>query len=129
MYAPRLAAQDAQLASMQVQSEAAGIPGLPKEVSARASQLIAQWRQSGVNYPASDALNFALGEYQRGQLFKAAPVAGYDPRNAAPLGVIPGYAPTPQTTVARALPNNFEQLSRAQQIAALEANGELDRPL
>ncbi len=129
MYAPRLAAQDAQLAAMAVHSEAAAIPNLPREVSARAAQLAAQWRQAGINYPPGDALNFALGEYQRGQLVKAAPVVGYDPRNAMPQTVIPGFSPAPQTQQARALPNNFEQLNRAQQNAALDAAGIADRPM
>ena len=129
MYAPRLAAQDAQLAAMAVHSEAAAIPNLPKEVSSRAAQLAAQWRQAGINYPPGDALNFALGEYQRGQLVKAAPVVGYDPRNAMPQNVIPGYTPPPQTQAPRALPNNFEQLNRAQQNAALEAAGIADQPM
>lgn len=129
MYAPRLAAQDAQLAAMAVQSEAAGIPNLPKEVSARAAQLAAQWRQAGINYPPGDALNFALGEYQRGQLVKAAPVAGYDPRNAMPAGVIPGVPPPVTMPQQRALPSNFDQLNRAQQNAAMEAAGIADQPM
>lgn len=128
MYAPRLAAQDAQLAGMAVHSEAANIPNLPKEVAARAAQLAAQWRQAGINYPPGDALNFALGEYQRGQLVKAAPVVGYDPRNAMP-GVTPGYTPAPPQAHSRALPSNFDQLNRAQQNAALDASGSLDQPL
>ena len=128
LYAPQFAQQAAQIAGFAVQSEAAAIPGLPREVAARAAQLAAQWRSAGINYPPGDAINFALGEYQRGQLAKAAPVAGYDPRNAGVPSVTQGYTPQPQTQ-ARALPSNFDQLSRTQQNAALEANGVLDQPL
>lgn len=128
-YEPMFANQSAQLAAMTAQAEAAAIPGLPKEVSQRAAQLAAEWRRAGINYPTSDAINFALGEYQRGQLLKAAPVAGYDPARAAPFNVTPGYTPAPPAPRQNALPANFDQLSRDQQNAALEASGVLDQAL
>ena len=126
-YEPMFAQQAAQMAGYAVQAEAANIKGLPPEVTQRAAVLAADWRAKGLPFPVGDAINFALGEYQRGQLSKAAAVVGYDPRTQPPA-VIPGYTPVPQTQ-ARALPQNFEQLNRAQQIAALEASGVLDAPL
>lgn len=128
-YAPMFAQHAAQLAGMQVQAEAAAIPNLPKEVSQRASQLAAQWRQAGLNFPPGDALNFALGEYQRGQLVKAAPVMGYNPAAQGVHSVTPGFTPAPPASQSKALPSNFDSLNRAQQYAALDASGALDEPL
>lgn len=125
-YAPMFAQQAAQIAGFAVQAEAAALPGLPKEVTNRAAQLAAQWRSQGLQFPPGDAINFALGEYQRGQLMRAAPVAGYNPAVQQP-SVTPGYAPQPAATT-RALPANFEQLNRQQQQAALEAAGVGDQP-
>lgn len=126
-YEPMFAQQAAQMAGYAVQAEAANIKGLPPEVTQRAAVLAADWRSRGIQLPVGDAINFALGEYQRGQLSKAAAVTGYDPRTQAP-GTIPGFTPPPQTQV-RALPQNFDQLNRSQQNAALEAAGILDAPL
>lgn len=125
-YAPMFAQQAAQIAGFAVQAEAAALPGLPKEVTNRAAQLAAQWRSQGLQFPPSDAINFALGEYQRGQLMRAAPVAGYNPAVQQP-SVTPGYAPQPAATT-RALPPNFDNLTRQQQQAALEAAGVGDQP-
>lgn len=128
-FAPMIAQQAAQLASMTVQAEAAALPNLPREVVQRAQQLAAGWRQSGLNFPPSDALNFALGEYQRGQLLKAAPVMGYNPNAPAVLpNIVPGYAPAPPTTRQVALPSNFDSLDRQRQNALLEQAGALDDP-
>lgn len=127
-YAPQFAHQAAQLAAMTAQAEAAAIPGLPKEVSARAAQLAAEWRRAGINYPTSDAINFALGEYQRGQLIKAAPVTGYNPAAQTPYTVTPGFTPAYTPPRQNALPANFDQLNPAQQNAALDASGALDEP-
>lgn len=124
-FAPMFAQQAAQLAAMTVQTEAAALPNVPKEVVQRAQQLAAGWRQQGLSFPPSDALNFALGEYQRGQLLKAAPVMGYNPALVSP-GVTPGFNPAPAAPRAAALPANFEQLNRAQQNAYLEQSGALD---
>lgn len=128
-YAPMFAQHAAQLAGMQVQAEAAAIPNLPKEVQQRAATLAAQWRQAGLNFPPGDALNFALGEYQRGQLLKAAPVMGYNPAAQQPTNVTPGFIPTPAAPRSNALPANFDSLSRAQQNQLLESSGILDQPL
>jgi hypothetical protein len=129
-YAPIFAQQAAQIAGFAVQAEAARVPGLPKEVSDRAANLAATWRSQGLNFPPGDAINFALGEYQRGQLLKAAPVLGYNPAAALPTQVPPGFVPPPPSAQARStLPSNFDQLSRSQQNAALEASGALDQPL
>lgn len=126
-YAPMFAQQAAQMAGYAVQAEAANIKGLPAEVTQRAAILAADWRSRGINLPVGDAINFALGEYQRGQLTKAAAVSGYDPSRQPPA-TIQGFTPAPQTQT-RALPQNFDQLNRAQQNAALEAAGILDAPL
>lgn len=131
-YQPLFAQQAAQLAGFAVQAEAAAIPNLPKEVRDRAAQLASNWRAQGLNFPPGDALNFALGEYQRGQLLKAAPVAGYNPAAAAQGAhgnVTPGFAPPPPAAKASALPSNFDSLSRAQQLAALDAAGVGDQPI
>lgn len=125
-YAPMFAQQAAQIAGFAVQAEAAALPGLPKEVTNRAAQLAAQWRSQGLQFPPSDAINFALGEYQRGQLMRAAPVAGYNPA-VQPSPVIPGFTPQ-QAATTRALPPNFDNLTRQQQQAALEAAGVGDQP-
>jgi hypothetical protein len=123
-YAPMFAQQAAQIAGFAVQQEAAAIPGLPKEVTNRAAQLAANWRAQGLQFPPGDALNFALGEYQRGQLLRAAPVMGYNP-GATPYApaVTPGFVPAPSVPKQSALPANFDNLSRSQQNAALEAAG------
>lgn len=130
-YAPMFAQQAAQLAGFAVQAEAAAIPNLPKEVKDRAAQLASNWRSQGLNFPPGDALNFALGEYQRGQLLKAAPVAGYNPAAAAAAqqNVTPGFTPPTPAPRTTALPSNFENLSRSQQLAALDAAGVGDLPL
>lgn len=127
-YAPMFAQQAAQIAGFAVQAEATAIPGLPKEVTNRAAQLAAQWRSQGLNFPPGDAINFALGEYQRGQLVRAAPVAGYNPAAPQAASVTPGFIPQPATTT-RALPSNFENLNRTQQQAALDAAGVGDQPI
>lgn len=127
-FAPMIAQQAAQLASFSVQAEAAQLPNLPKEVVQRASQLAAGWRQAGLNYPPSDALNFALGEYQRGQLLKAAPVMGYNPNAPMAPNVVPGYVPPPPSARQSALPQNFDNLDRNRQNALLEQSGLLDDP-
>lgn len=119
-FAPMLAQQAAQIAQFSVQQEAAAIPNLPKEVSQRAAQLAAQWRAAGLNFPPSDALNFALGEYQRGQLLKAAPVMGYNPNAPGLPAVTPGYVPAPPTPQSK-LPTNFDNLPREQQMALLDS--------
>ena len=124
-YAPMFAQQAAQIAGFAVQAEAATIPNLPKSVVSRAAELAASWRAQGINYPPGDALNFALGEYQRGQLFKAAPVAGYNPAVHAPP-MTQGFNPPPPQP--RALPQNFDQLPSAQQNQILEQSGVLDQP-
>lgn len=126
-YEPMFAQQAAQMAGFAVQAEAANIKGLPPEVTQRAAVLAADWRSRGIQLPVGDAINFALGEYQRGQLTKAAAVSGYNPAAQSP-GTIPGFTPAPQTQM-RALPTNFDQLNRNQQNAALEAAGILDAPL
>ncbi len=125
-YAPMFAQQAAQLAGYAVQQEAAAIPGLPKEVTNRAAQLAASWRAQGLQFPPGDALNFALGEYQRGQFLRAAPVTGYNPNAPQLPPVLIGGAPPPVTQPKSGLPANFDNLSRAQQQAALEASGALD---
>jgi uncharacterized protein YdhG (YjbR/CyaY superfamily) len=127
-YAPMFAQQASQIAGFAVQQEAAAIPNLPKEVGQRAAQLAAQWRQAGLSFPPGDALNFALGEYQRGQLLKAAPVAGYNPAAQTIPAVVPGYALPPQAP-RTALPSNFDALPRQQQNDILEKSGLLDAPL
>lgn len=127
-YQAQLAAQAAQMAGYTVRAEAAAIPNLPKEVVDRAAALATQWRQAGIQYPPSDALNFALGEYQRGQLLKAAPVAGYNP-GAQPPAITPGFAPAPPAPRGPALPPNFDSLSRQAQYEALEKSGILDQPI
>lgn len=128
-YAPMFAQQAAQIAGFAVQQEAASIPNLPREVVNRAASLAAGWRAQGMQFPPSDALNFALGEYQRGQLLKAAPVMGYNPNAGLQAPVVPGFSPPPPAPKASALPSNFEQLSRAQQQDFLEKSGALDEPL
>lgn len=125
-FAPMIAQQAAQIAGFAVQQEAAAIPNLPKEVTQRAAQLAANWRAQGLTFPPGDALNFALGEYQRGQLIRAAPVTGYDPNRPQVPPVTQGFIPPPPATQKSALPPNFDSLSRAQQNAALEASGLLD---
>jgi hypothetical protein len=127
-FAPVLAQQAAQIAQMHVATEAANIKGLPAEVSQRAAALAADWRQKGLNLLPGDAINFALGEYQRGQLTRAAAVAGYNPALAQP-GLVQGYTPAPPQQQARSLPANFDSLNRNQQNAALEQAGILDQPL
>jgi uncharacterized protein YdhG (YjbR/CyaY superfamily) len=122
-YAPMFAQQAAQIAGFAVQQEAATIPGLPREVTNRAAQLAAQWRNANLQFPPGDALNFALGEYQRGQLLRAAPVSGYNPNAFAAPPIVPGYAPPPPAPRTSALPANYDQLTRVQQMAALEASG------
>lgn len=126
-FQPLIQQQAAQIAGFAVQQEAASIPNLPREVTNRAAQLAAQWRAQGLQFPPGDALNFALGEYQRGQLLRAAPVAGYDPRTAVPP-VVTGFPPPPPASKGSGLPSNFEQLSRAQQQDLLEKSGALDEP-
>lgn len=120
-YAPMFAQQSAQIAQFAVQAEVQAIPGVPKEVAVRASQLAAGWRQQGLNFPPGDALNFAMGEYYRGQLMKAAPVAGYNPAAQQVPQITPGMNPPPP--VARALPTNFDSLTRQQQNDFLEKAG------
>jgi hypothetical protein len=127
-FAPMIQQQAAQIAQMAVQSEAAGIPNLPKEVRDRAAMLASQWRAAGLPFPPSDAINFALGEYQRGQLAKAAPVSGYNPAGQNLPTVTPGVIPTPPVQRS-ALPANFDALSRQQQNALLEQSGALDAAL
>lgn len=127
-YAPMFAQQAAQIAGFAVQQEAASIPNLPREVVNRAANLAAGWRAQGMSFPPGDALNFALGEYQRGQLLKAAPVMGYNPNAAPQVPVVPGFSPPPPAPKTSALPSNFEQLSRAQQQDFLEKSGVLDEP-
>ncbi len=124
-FQPAFAAQAAQIAGFAVRSEASQIPGLPKEVTDRAAMLAASWRAQGIQYPPGDAINFALGEYQRGMLARAAPVLGYDPSKAQPSPSIHGFVPPPAPK-GPALPSNFDNLSRAQQNALLEASGSLD---
>lgn len=125
-FQPVFAQQAAQLAGFAVRSEAAAIVGLPKEVTDRAAMLAASWRAQGLPFPPGDAINFALGEYQRGQLSRAAPVLGYNPANAQPGVTASGFIPPPPAPRGNALPSNFEHLSRAQQNAALEQSGALD---
>lgn len=127
-YAPMFAQQAAQIAGFAVQAEAQTIPNLPKEVAQRAAQLAAQWRQQGLNLIPGDALNFALGEYQRGQLAKAAPVMGYHPGAQTAPGVTAGFTPPPPAPRTSALPANFDSLPRAQQQALLDASGVGDLP-
>ncbi len=126
-FAPMLAQQAAQIASFAVQAEANKLPGIPPEVITRASERAATWRQNGLSISPEDALLFALGEHQRKQLAKAAPVIGYNPA-AAPQAVTPGFAPAP-APAAKSLPANFDSLSRAQQNQLLEQAGLLDTPL
>lgn len=125
-YAPQLAQQAAQIAAYAVQAEVQSVPGVTKEIAQRAAKLAADWRAAGLNFPAGDALNFAMGEHYRNQLLKAAPVAGYNPAGQSAPSVVTGYSPAP--VAPRALPNNFEQLSRAQQNEILEKSGALDSP-
>lgn len=127
-FAPMMAQQAAQIASFSVQAEAAALPNLPKEVVQRAQQLATGWRQAGLNFPTGDAINFALGEYQRGQLLKAAPVMGYNPNAPVHPNVVPGYAPPPPVNRQSVLPTNFDTLDRNRQNAALEQSGILDDP-
>lgn len=126
-YAPMFAQQAAQIAGFAVQSEAAAIPNLPKEVINRATQLAAQWRANNLPFPPSDAISFALGEYQRGALLRAAPVAGYNPA-AQPAATFAGVPPQP-AAARSALPADFETKSRNEQNAILERSGLLDSPL
>jgi hypothetical protein len=125
-FQPVFAQQAAQLAGFAVRSEAAAIVGLPREVTDRAAMLAASWRAQGLPFPPGDAINFALGEYQRGQLSRAAPVIGYDPRAALAQPNVSGFTPPPPAPRGPALPSNFDNLSRAQQNAALEQSGALD---
>lgn len=123
-YAPMFAQQAAQIAQFAVQAEVQNIPGVPKEVAARAAKLAADWRAAGLNFPPGDALNFAMGEHMRGQLLKAAPVAGYNPAAQHVPQVTPGLNPPPAP--ARVLPPNFDGLSRQQQIDLLDKSGVAD---
>lgn len=131
-YQPMFAQQAAQIAAFAVQAEASAIPNLPKEVKDRAAQLASNWRAQGLNFPPGDALNFALGEYQRGQLLKAAPVVGYNPAQAATQAaqhVAHGQNLPPPAPKVSSLPANFDNMTRAQQLAALEAAGVGDQPI
>ena len=127
MYAPMFAQQGAQIAQFAVQAEVQHVPNVPKEVAQRASQLAASWRQQGLNFPAGDALNFAMGEHYRNQLLKAAPVTGYNPAAQGAPSTVSGFNPPPAQT--RQLPTNFDSLNRNQQNEILEKAGILDAPL
>lgn len=126
----QFAAQQAQLELQssvhQLRYTAAATSGLPPEVAQRAEQLLMAWRQKGWKDPTpDDALDIALGQYQRGQLAKAAPVRGYVPTNLPT--VTPGLPPPPRQTASR--PANFDALSAREQNAYLEKSGALDEPL
>jgi hypothetical protein len=110
-----------------VRSEAAAVVGLPPEVRNQAEVLMQQWRAQGWNVPtAQDAIAIALGQYQMGQLRKAAPVMQYQANPNIPA-VTPGFAPPPAPPRG-ALPSNFDSLSREQQNQILEQNGVADQP-
>jgi len=125
-FAPMIQQQAAQLAQMAVLNEASAIPNLPKEVRDRAAERAAAWKAAGLSFSPGDAITFALGEYQKGQLLKAAPVAGYAP-SGIPT-VTQGTIPTPPVQRS-ALPQNFDALPRQQQNALLEQSGLLDQPI
>lgn len=113
-------------AALAVRSEVAAVPNLPPEVAQRAEQLMQDWRRQNWNVPtAQDAIAIALGQYQMGQLRKAAPVLQYQTNQARPA-VTPGYAAPPVPKPA--LPSNFETLSREQQNNLLEQMGVADEP-
>lgn len=120
--------QAAEQAVYAVRAEAAALPNIPREVSQRAEQLMRAWKAQGLPIIPQDAINFALGEYQRNQLLKAAPVRGYDPTAQVPPAVITGQAPAPQAARS-ALPANFDSLSYDQQNLILEKMGVGDQPI
>lgn len=116
-----------QTAALQVQSLAAQVPGLPPAVAQEAVQLVQQWRAQGINFATEqDAIDIALGKYQRGQMARAAPVLHYAQNPAAPA-VTPGFAPPPASR-KKSLPDNFDSLSPADQLTIMEQNGIGDEP-
>jgi hypothetical protein len=111
-----------------VRAEVATLPNVPKEVAQRAESLMRAWKSQGLPIVPQDAINFALGEYHRGQLLKAAPVMGYNPNAQVPPSVIPGQNPPP-AAARQSLPANFDSLDYNQQNKILEQMGVGDQPL
>lgn len=134
--AAKMQALELQSAVYQLRSDAAQLRGVPPEVAQRAEQLLIAWKRAGLSQVTStDALDIALGQYQRGQLARANPVMQaqqsqaqfqYAPPvtpGAPPMAMMP---PAPAQRSAR--PANFDELPRGQQNALLEKDGELDLP-
>lgn len=111
-----------------VRAEIASLPNVPTEVAQRAESLMRSWKSQGLPIVPQDAINFALGEYHRGQLLKAAPVRGYNPNAQVAPPVIPGGNPLPQAPRS-SLPANFDSLDYNQQNKLLEQMGVGDQPL
>lgn len=111
-----------------IQAGLQGVQGIPAEVAKEAQNLYVGWKANGLPYTPDDAINFALGAFNRKQLARAAPVAGYNPAQQPSLPVTPGgYVAPPQPRSA--LPANFDQLSPTQQLDLLDKLGVGDLPL
>ena len=131
--AEKMQALELQSAVYQLRSDAAQLRGIPPEVAQRAEQLLIAWKRAGLNQvTATDALDIALGQYQRGQLVRAGPVLAAQQNQGYVPSVTPGSSPMammPTSPAQRsARPGNFDELPRAQQNAILEKDGELDLP-
>lgn len=111
-----------------VRAEIAALPNVPREVAQRAESLMRAWKSQGLPIVPQDAINFALGEYQRTQMLRAAPVTGYNPNAQIAPAVIPGQIPAPAAPRGQ-LPQNFDSLDHHQQNILLEKMGVGDQPL
>jgi hypothetical protein len=128
----------AQLRGSEVATLAAQM-GLPPDVAARANHLASGWAAQGLPYPASDAVNFAVGEAVRAGTYKpGAPqqqgrYMGPPPGGAVMHGGQGGFAPAalPQAGGPKplVLPTNFEDMTPAQQeswMAKNKQNGDFE---
>lgn len=94
------------------------------DVSKRAKELIAGWKQRGLQLLPGDAITFALGE----AALKPQPSRQSDGR-FAPTSPVLSYAGAPPAQVRRnAQPTNFESLSAEQQLQWFDQSGIGDKP-
>ena len=129
----RIAQMELQSSVYQLRSEAAAIPGIPPSVVQTAEQLVMNWRRQGIGpqtATAQDALNIALGQHQRAQLQRAAPVQQFQQQQAqqpyAPA-TLPSFAPPAPPAAQR--PPNLDSLTPQQQQAYFDKAGVGDQPL
>ncbi len=89
------------------------------QIAQRAADLAAGWRQKGLPFQPSDAADFAYMEY-----LKSGGARNTQQTFSAPkYGVTPGNNPVPNYAAAaprQSLPRNFDSLSPAKQIEALD---------